>query len=207
MGLRKLIMAPVGNNSPVVDQINGIMTPAMEIDDETGFIYVGGRKLGGGGGGGTPGGDNTQVQINGDGVFAGSPSFTFDPSTLELRIVSGPGTSNSISLNGGGVSLVMGEDGAGIVFQAPGCGLSMNQAAEAFIAVGALFTALGIGFGSTGKVAIAGAAGQLTFFNDDYINTGGATKQTVTGSKGGNAALASLIAAFAAYGLITDGTS
>ena len=35
----------------------------------------------------------------------------------------------------------------------------------------------------------------------------GAAKQTVTGSKGGNAALASLMTALAAYGLVTDTTT
>lgn len=40
-----------------------------------------------------------------------------------------------------------------------------------------------------------------------FFNATPAAKQTVTGSKGGNAALASLIAALAAYGLITDSTT
>lgn len=39
------------------------------------------------------------------------------------------------------------------------------------------------------------------------FNTSPTTKQTVTGSRGGNAALASLLSALAAYGLITDSSS
>lgn len=39
------------------------------------------------------------------------------------------------------------------------------------------------------------------------FNTSPTTKQTVTGSRGGNAALASLLTALAAYGLITDSSS
>jgi hypothetical protein len=39
------------------------------------------------------------------------------------------------------------------------------------------------------------------------FNTAPTTKQTVTGAKGSNAALGSLLAALAAYGLITDSTS
>jgi hypothetical protein len=39
------------------------------------------------------------------------------------------------------------------------------------------------------------------------LNTAPATKQTVTGSRGGNAALASLLAGLVAYGLITDSTT
>jgi hypothetical protein len=39
------------------------------------------------------------------------------------------------------------------------------------------------------------------------LNTAPVTKQTVTGSRGGNAALASLLADLVAYGLITDSTT
>lgn len=47
-----------------------------------------------------------------------------------------------------------------------------------------------------------GSGGQLGFFT-----AAGTTKPTVTGSKGANAALASLCAALAGFGLITDSTS
>lgn len=40
-----------------------------------------------------------------------------------------------------------------------------------------------------------------------FLGTGGVTKQTITGSRGGNAALASLLTALAAHGLITDSTT
>lgn len=40
-----------------------------------------------------------------------------------------------------------------------------------------------------------------------FFGSIGTTKQTPTGSRGGNAALASLLTALAAYGIITDGTS
>lgn len=40
-----------------------------------------------------------------------------------------------------------------------------------------------------------------------FLGTGGVTKQTITGSRGGNAALASLLSALAAHGLITDSTT
>ncbi len=50
------------------------------------------------------------------------------------------------------------------------------------------------------------SGGRLRFFGGVSLGAG-STKQTVTGSKGGNAALASLITALAAYGLITDNTT
>lgn len=53
-----------------------------------------------------------------------------------------------------------------------------------------------------GAWMIAPAAGSVGFFA-----SAGTTKQTVTGATGGNAALASLLSALAAYGLITDSTS
>lgn len=53
-----------------------------------------------------------------------------------------------------------------------------------------------------GAWTIAPAAGTLGFFAGTP-----AAKQTVTGSRGGNAALASLLSALAAYGLITDSSS
>ena len=40
-----------------------------------------------------------------------------------------------------------------------------------------------------------------------FFENAGATKQTVTGSRGGNAALASLLTALAAYGLLTDSST
>lgn len=51
-------------------------------------------------------------------------------------------------------------------------------------------------------IQASGSAAQIGFFG-----TTTALKQTVTGSRGGNAALASLLTALAAYGLITDSSS
>jgi hypothetical protein len=64
----------------------------------------------------------------------------------------------------------------------------------------------------TSEVVIAGTTqvgnlrtnGGLAFFS---TSGSGTSKQTVTGSRGGNAALASLLTALAAYGLITDSTT
>lgn len=64
--------------------------------------------------------------------------------------------------------------------------------------------AVGIG-GGAGVVVLAGTSGgarALAFFGGAV-----AVKQTVTGSRGGNAALASLLSALAAHSLITDSSS
>lgn len=58
-------------------------------------------------------------------------------------------------------------------------------------------------FGVSGDAAICDAAGDTLSFH----GAGGATQQTVTGSRGGNAALADLLTKLATLGLIVDGTS
>lgn len=55
---------------------------------------------------------------------------------------------------------------------------------------------------NTNVLQIAGNTGALGFFN-----SAGTTKPTVSGSRGGNAALASLLIALAGLGLLTDSTS
>lgn len=56
-------------------------------------------------------------------------------------------------------------------------------------------------YGST-KHVLDGAANTIGFFG-----TAAAAKQTVSGAKGGNAAVASILTALVAYGLVTDSTS
>jgi hypothetical protein len=55
---------------------------------------------------------------------------------------------------------------------------------------------------AAGNASLAGAAATLGFYG-----SAGATRPTLSGAKGGNAALGSLISALAALGLIVDGTS
>lgn len=59
-----------------------------------------------------------------------------------------------------------------------------------------------VGGASNANARLAGSLGTLGFFN-----TASAGIQTVTGSRGSNAALASLLAALSAYGLIVNSSS
>lgn len=65
----------------------------------------------------------------------------------------------------------------------------------------------------TGYLAFKGGTGKYEFGDNSantfwgVFGTSGVNKQTVTGSRGGNAALASLITAMAAYGFVTDSSS
>jgi len=61
----------------------------------------------------------------------------------------------------------------------------------------------GVKTSESGLVQVASASGVALGFFDGS----GVTKQTVTGSRGGNAALASLLDALEAYGLITDSST
>jgi len=61
----------------------------------------------------------------------------------------------------------------------------------------------GAGGGARGSILVGTAAGMVLGFYGSL----GATQQTPTGSRGGNAALASLLTALATIGLIVDGTS
>lgn len=58
------------------------------------------------------------------------------------------------------------------------------------------------GFHNEGAALVNGSATSLGFFG-----TSPAAKQTITGSRGGNAALTSLLSALAAYGIVTDSSS
>lgn len=67
-----------------------------------------------------------------------------------------------------------------------------------------------VGKGTGGFIAQDGASGVKIQANTTGVGFFGSTptaKPTISGSRGGNAALASLLTALAAYGLITDGTS
>lgn len=96
-------------------------------------------------------------------------------------------------------------------FYAPGAGqltflcsganvLSLSTSAVA-IPTGVALTLNGA-VAANGNVQLAGASSTLGFYG-----SAGTTKPTVTGAKGGDAALGSLISALAALGLITDATS
>ncbi len=111
--------------------------------------------------------------------------------TGETMLMQAQGT-NGATATGGLLSLAGGDDtgggnGGGVAIR-PGSGGTANGA-------GNLNTAAGVSrfkWDSTGLAFFAGAT---------------AAKQTVTGSRGGNAALQSLLTALATYGLITDSSS
>ncbi len=80
MGIRRLLTVPGSLNIPNV-QLDSGTTPSIDIDDETGKVYIGGTIVSG-----TPGGINTQVQFNDGGVLAGNSQLTFNKITGVLNL-------------------------------------------------------------------------------------------------------------------------
>ncbi|HTR18369.1 MAG TPA: hypothetical protein VMH91_00060, partial [Candidatus Paceibacterota bacterium] len=82
-------------------------TFAGGIDIAGGCFAVNGTCISGGGGGaGNPGGSDTQVQFNDNGVFNGSSSFTFASSTQTLSVLNAS-TSNATSTNFAAINLAV----------------------------------------------------------------------------------------------------
>ena len=70
-------------------------------------LYGNGVFAPGGGGGGTPGGANTEIQFNANGVFGGISTVTWNGSNLSL------GNISNIKITGGSNSQVLSTDGTG----------------------------------------------------------------------------------------------
>jgi hypothetical protein len=87
----------IQNVSPValLGNPGGSAAPPLEITLGTGLSFSGSQLNAAVGG--IPGGSNTQVQYNAFNVFAGSSSFTFDPSTSTLSVTNFVGAGGGIT--------------------------------------------------------------------------------------------------------------
>ena len=148
--------------------------------------------------GGSPAGTNTAVQFNNNGAFGGNANnFSYDDSTQSLQLENG-GASTIISFVGGATQsmdvtlnatssppalTVDNTETDGTLFLHSDGNLTLESDSGAVI------------------VQISGS-GSLGFFGAT-----GHVKEAITGSKASNAALASLLTALAAYGLVTDSTT
>jgi hypothetical protein len=102
-----------------------------------------------------------------------------------------------------GKSLYLGTSGSVAAETNGNTVIFLNGSSQWIISANTTLT-LGIQFGTSLEITAAGAR------FDAKVGFNGTTpivKPTVTGSRGGNAALASLLTALAAYGLITDSTT
>ena len=87
MARRKIVASPVSVPNPSVDQLNGVLIEAMEIDDETGIIYVGGIALTGGG----SGAPSAEVALtpSDPGDFTVAHGLASTPSAVLIQMTSG----------------------------------------------------------------------------------------------------------------------
>lgn len=155
----------------------------------------------------TPGGSDQQVQFNDSGSFGGSVALTYDKTTQNL--------SYQNTIDGAAVDFVAADAGG----QTSELTIDPTQAALGWMDNSGLnggafgIDATGSIIQSTGTlnvqisapsaaVKLQGATGTLGFFGST-----GTTQPTITGSRGGNAALASLLTAGANLGLWTDNTT
>lgn len=178
-----------------------------------------------GGGGGVPGGANTQVQFNSAGVFGGIPSVTWDGSRF---YPAGAGVQSTLA--GGGAAQANGTFATSYGYGAGATGTETMASGHGSAATALRASAYGratvashSGSVALGAFAATTAAGRCNIgtigsgTNDLDLQIGkglgifGATppssKPTVTGSRGGNAALASLLTTLAVAGHFTDSTS
>jgi hypothetical protein len=179
---------------------------------------------------GVPAPPDKSVQINNGGAFGGSADFTYDPATGQLNFFPvTPGSFANISTMGAGSYIVVagGKSGnsgldinldypEGVLLQcdeSPSGGVHIWNVPIPFDNSGQIELVHGddtptvhqsITIDGTGvKIADRGATPKLGFFG-----TAPVIKPTVTGAKlPGDAVMASLLAALAALGLITDTTT
>lgn len=135
-------------------------------------------------GGGTPGGINLQIQFNDNGAFGGNAAMVFDKNAQTIGFVpSGVGASLEINVGDGGANS------------------TDAQFTPTFIFLSAASASLRDSVGPN-KVVEVGNTSKLGFFGTAPI-----VKPTITGAKGGNAALTSLLSQLAALGLVIDSTT
>ena len=177
---------------PVASGGTGTSTPSLVAGSG---ISVGGswpnQTVAATGSGGTPGGSTGDVQINkGGGAFGVandvSAGAAVNMSLGTLALTGGMG----LFITGGPLQVSAGASG--------NISLRTNSAIQIDSNGGSIL--VGTVFGST--LRLGGSASSVGFFNSS-----GTTQQTITGSRGGNAALAGLLTALATHNLIVDSTT
>jgi hypothetical protein len=122
------------------------------------------------------------------------------------QINANPGTGISAQLQVGHGNISLSADGSAgnnasiglsVANPQPGDGIGIQTLGGAYIGIDAQGAQLNLGTVAT----------ILQFFAATIGAAGGSPLQTITGSRGGNAALASLLTALQSYGLVIDGTT
>src|SRR6185312_914666 len=193
-----------GPNSFAVDDANGVHTDIVwsATDSTISFRTNGGDALFGMGKTGTPVNYITTI-ATGTGVspIIEAASSVDANAYLELRGGGTSGTTSGVLIGSGVAQRIAAFIGVASALSS----FSFTSAASGtnvLLDVGGTATGLSIG-GTTATGVILGKSGGTL----GAYGSAGATKPTVTGSRGANAALASLMTALSSIGLVTDSTS
>jgi hypothetical protein len=127
------------------------------------------------------------VDVSGFGILMESVTSTSGDVTVTMTMTSSGFTLEAVPFGSGG--------GPGLTLTGTSAILTGSSGAEVECGVSTVYI-------KNNAVICTSTGGSLGFFG-----FGGATQRTVTGSRGGNAALASLLTQLAAYAIIADGTS
>lgn len=163
-----------------VDAINvnatGNLVPNAIYTDH--YYYANGYIFGGGGGNGAPGGTDTQIQFNDNGVFSGNAGFTFDKIT---------GTISSPFLvgNGNGLSNIQGASISGAVATATYAtniaGANVTGAVTYAATANSVAVANVVGIGNIATLSLDGSTSNVLYGNGVFApvssgaNTGNVT--------------------------------
>lgn len=165
-------------------------------------------------------GNDTDIQFNNAGNFAGDDNLTWDKTSQSfsvtgkagstIALLEGPTETNGIEITDTDVVMIANETGAALTLESDsgidvttrtgGIQIGSNDSVTQL----SIDTVTGnIAMGSTNPASIRLSAASMAFF-DVVVPI---AKPDVTGSKASGAALVSLLAAFVALGLITDSTT
>lgn len=183
-----------GNVNAINVNASGNIRPNAIYTDH--YYYANGYVFGGGGGNGDPGGTDTQIQFNDNGVFGGNTGFTFDKVT---GILSSPFLVGS----GNGLSNIQGANISGAVATATYATnvAGANVSGEVTFAGTANSVAVAnvVGIGNIATLSLDGSTSNVLYGNGVFA--------PVAGGNGtyGNAEVATFLAAFGSNTITTTG--
>lgn len=169
----------------------------------------------------TPGGVDTSVQIGSAGAFAGFSTFTYVSGSNTLSV--GHITGSALAMTIQPMTPTAADDGGALTLQARtatgtaknGGGVVIQAGGSSSGTAGGITLTPGAAAGGNGAISLKSVAGgdALVILDNgaaSKIGLFGATpvvRQTVTGSRAGNAALASLLTALATLGVVVDSST
>lgn len=154
-----------------------------------------------GGGAATPGAPDQSIQFNDSGTLGGDADLTWDKISKSFN-ANGVVTSQHGMISGATQSNEVIVGPADVLVESLETGATMEIAADQALSIWSQSGSVKVQNGGGTNLIEATHDGKLAFFAAAPI-----VKPSVTGSRGGNAALASLLTQLANLGLLTDSTT